>query len=56
MVDMNIRVLLIGIVLMLALTIVFYPVRSALGTWSIAAIDPATGDVGFAGATCLDSY
>lgn len=53
---MKTKVFLIGIVLMLAFAIVFHPVPSALGTWSIVAVDPATGDVGFAGATCLDYH
>jgi uncharacterized Ntn-hydrolase superfamily protein len=42
--------------MMLALAMVFYPVRSSLSTWSIVAVDPATGDVGVATATCLDLH
>ena len=41
---------------MLAFGMVFYPVRSSLSTWSIVAVDPATGDVGVATATCLDLH
>lgn len=40
------------ILMVLASAIVSYPFHSALGTWSIAAVDPATGDVGVAAATC----
>lgn len=42
--------------MMLVLVTVFYPFCSSLGTWSIVAVDPATGDVGVAAATCLDLH
>ena len=41
------------IFMMLALVMMLYSVHSSLGTWSIVAIDPATGDVGVASATCV---
>ena len=44
------------IFMVLALAIVLCPVHSSLGTWSIVAVDPATGDVGVAAATCLDVH
>ena len=40
------------IFMMLAFAIAFYPVHVSLGTWSIVAVDPVTGDVGVAAATC----
>ena len=44
------------ILMVLTFVTVFYPIRSSLGTWSIVAVDPATGDVGVAAATCLDLH
>ena len=44
------------IFIILGFAMMFYPVHSSLGTWSIVAVDPATGDVGVAAATCLPMF
>ena len=33
-----------------------YPTTLDMTTWSVAAIDPATGDVGVAGASCVPTH